>query len=181
MNVEKKIIIIIYKLRIPTTWKALAFSVFDIRVWGPVLSCLKMIGIANIFSPFSFLKPPPTSFISAPLSHSFCCYIPLPILQFRVKAGIMQEVMGCGSEREEIRMLLDSHPFLLRSRAKQFQRKCRYRQARELRGKWLNICGQFSIFPAPLNRIYCPSPPGEILLGSAGLGAESGPATTSIH
>lgn len=70
--------------------------------------------------------------ISAPLSRAFCCYVPLPILQFRVKTGIMQEVMGCGSEREEIRMLLDSHPFLLRSRAKQFQGKGRYTIASRL-------------------------------------------------
>lgn len=122
---RKKVWVIIYKLYIPTAEKGLAFSIFDIRVWGPVLSCLKMIGIANISSPFSFLKssPPPSLLLYlAP----FCCYVPLPILQFRVKTGIMQEVMGCGSKMEEIRMLLDSHPFLLRSRAKQFQRKCRY-------------------------------------------------------
>lgn len=56
-----------------------------------MLSCLKVIGTANIFSPFSFLKscappsPPHTPFIFAALSHSFCCSIPLSILQFRRK------------------------------------------------------------------------------------------------
>lgn len=71
--------VIIYKGYRPPVRKDLAFPVIVMRVRGPVLSCLKGTGMANIFSPFSFLKPPP---IVAPLSHSFYCYIPLSILQF---------------------------------------------------------------------------------------------------
>lgn len=98
------------------------------RVWGPVLSCLKVIGTANIFSPFSFLKPPPP-----PPAPSLLLYLTPFVALFHSlvfslggKTGIMQEVMGCGRGRKEIRMLLDSHPVLLRSGAKQFRRQRRY-------------------------------------------------------
>lgn len=81
------------------------FSIFDILVRGPVLSSLKMIGIANVFfSPplvFEVLSfPHPLLFpLSAPPSRAFCCRFPLPLLQFKLKTGIMREVMGRRQQR----------------------------------------------------------------------------------
>lgn len=81
------------------------FSIFDILVGGPVLSCLKMIGIANVF----FCAPPilpPSRFLKfshlltavyfPPCSPISRLLLPLytPLLQFKLKTGIMRKVMG---------------------------------------------------------------------------------------
>ena len=149
-----------------------------------------MIGIANVFSPLFFLEVHALLFPSLLLHLSPFVAIPPLLLQFKLKTGIMQEVMGCGNGGKT-RIVVDSHPSLLRSAAKKKKRKrkCRYwsKQALKRQIELLITRGQnkkqlFSIFSAPLASIYCTSPAGEIKFQWAPLGWEqNGPARTSIH
>lgn len=69
-------------------------------------------------------------------------------------------------------MLLDSHPSLLRSAAKQFQRRYRYIRC----SKYVGNNRIISIFSAPLASIYCTGPSGEIQFRWALLGWEQNTA-----
>lgn len=76
--------------------------------------------LSSLFFSEVLCAPPHTSSLLLYLT-PFVAIFHSPFFSFAAKTGIMQEVMGCGSGRKEIRMLLDSHPVLLRSGAKQFQ------------------------------------------------------------
>lgn len=101
------VIVIIYKL-VLHTYRVMYAYIFHLWYSGPRPSsklleddwhckCL-FLPPPLVFEVLSF--PHPLLFpLSAPPSRAFCCRFPLPLLQFKLKTGIMREVMGRRQQR----------------------------------------------------------------------------------